>query len=309
MRRGARCPGGGRSVLVIGNPIAGGGRARSCIDRLVSLLDARGHDVERFLTREAGEAAARAELVDDGIDRLVVVGGDGTLNEVLNGLRDPSRVPLVQLPTGTANVLAHDLGLPRDPEGTADLIDKGAVCRIDMGVAGGRRFLLMLSAGFDALVTREVRSRRTGRLGYAGYAQPILRALQGYRPPRLSVSVDDAEPVPCGLTIASSTCNYGGLFSISPSARPDSGHLDICLLPAASRRALLEIGVRSLVGGVAEQRGVIHRVGRRVSICADDPTPIEIDGDYAGTTPITAQLLPRVVPVLVPRALPRASAR
>jgi YegS/Rv2252/BmrU family lipid kinase len=286
---------------VIGNPIAGGGRARSCIGRLVALLDERGHDVEAFLTREAGEAGARAELVDDEIERLVVVGGDGTLNEVVNGLRDPSRVPLVQLPTGTANVLAHDLGLPCTPEGTADLVETGAVFRIDLGLAGRRRFLLMLSAGFDALVTREVRSRRTGRLGYLGYARPILRALRDYAPPRLRVSVDGAEPLPCGLVIASSTRNYGGLFSISRTAGPDSGHLDVCLLAAKSRRSLLEIGARALAGGIAEQSDVVHRVGRGVSISADEPVPVEIDGDYAGTTPITAQLLPRVVPVLVPR--------
>ncbi len=295
-----RRPDASLGVLVIGNPIAGGGRAGRCIERLVSLLDARGHDVERFLTREAGEAAARAGQLDDGVERLVVVGGDGTLNEVVNGLADPSRVPLAQLPTGTANVLAHDLGLPREPEGTVDLLERGAVRRIDMGIAGQRRFLLMLSAGFDALVTREVKSQRTGRLGYAGYAEPLLRALRGYTPPTLRVSVNGGRPIPCGLAVASSTRNYGGLFSIARDAGPDTGHLDVCLLPSASRRSIVRLGLRALAGEVAEQRGVIHRVGRRVMICSDDPAPIEIDGDYAGTTPITAQLLPRVVPFLVP---------
>ena len=149
-------------VLVIGNPVSGGGRSGRLLERLVRSLEQKGHAVDVFLTEGAGEARRRAEQLEAGADRLVVVGGDGTLNEVLNGLPDPSRIPLTQLATGTANLLAHDLRLPFSVSGMTRLLENGSVRRLDMGLARDRRFLLVVSAGFDAMVTHEVQANRSG---------------------------------------------------------------------------------------------------------------------------------------------------
>ena len=99
-------------VLIIGNPIAGTGRTERLVHEFGGLLARRGHDVEICLTARAGEAGKRARSISSNLGRLVVAGGDGTVNEVLNGLADPSRVPLLLLPTGTANQLALTLQLP-----------------------------------------------------------------------------------------------------------------------------------------------------------------------------------------------------
>ena len=89
-------------------------------------------------------------------------------------MTDPSRVPLAQLPCGTANILGHELGFSSKPENVARVVTHGSVRKIDMGLAGDRRFLMVVSAGFDALVTHEVLQGRQGTLGYRGYAGPIL---------------------------------------------------------------------------------------------------------------------------------------
>ncbi len=287
-------------IVVLGNPIAGGGQARQRIDALAARLRERGHDTEVQLTERAGDAALRARRLEPDVDRLVVVGGDGTLNEALNGLPDPTRVPLAQLPTGTANLLARDLRLPFDAEGTARLLDAGELRHLDMGCAGGRRFLMLVSAGFDALVTQELAGRRRGTLGFVGYARPILRALRRYRPPRLRVAVDGGEPLACGLVIASNTRNYGGLFTVVREARCDSGQLEVCLFTRASLPSLIRVAVQGLFGGVSDKRGVVHLRGRRVSIGAEEPTPVEVDGDYFGTTPVDVELHPRCVPFVAP---------
>ena len=287
-------------VLVIGNPISGGGEARSKIEVLERELTARGHVVEVFLTQKAGDAAERAGRIEADADRLVVAGGDGTLNEVLNGLPDPGRLPIAQLPSGTANILAHELGFPTDPAGTAEMVDQGEVRHVDLGRVGARRFLMVVSAGFDALVTQHISEHRSGKLGYRGYVKPVLEVMKGYVPKTLWVSVDDEPALACEGFIASSTRNYGGLFRISDEARPDSGLLHVCLVEKASIGNIIELGIAGLLRGVAKHPGVVYRTATRLAVFSDEPVPVEIDGDYAGTTPIAVDLRPGAVPILVP---------
>jgi len=154
-------------VLVVVNPIAGGGAAARGAERLVRLLEGRGHAVECFSTRspqEAGEGVRKRES-QGCLDCIVVAGGDGTVNDVVNGLEDPSRIPLAHLAYGTANMLARELRIPRDPGALVSLVERGASRRIDLGRAGSRRFLLVASSGFDAMVTRAISRTRRGTLG------------------------------------------------------------------------------------------------------------------------------------------------
>ena len=130
------------------------------------------------------------------------------------------------------------------------------------------------------MVTRAISRARRGTLGYPGYARPILQALRHYRAPRLRVSVDTAEPLSGALAVVSNIRNYGGIFSVADHARPDSGVL---------RR-------------VSRLPDVTYRTGRRIVIEAREPTAVQIDGDYRGTTPLTIEVEPSVVPVLAPLA-------
>lgn len=289
-------------VLVIGNPVSGGGRARRLAVRLVERLQGAGHAVELCMTAAPGDARRRAAQVDRATDRLVVVGGDGTLNEVLNGLADPTQIPLTQLATGTANLLARDLRLPRTPEGLAPLVSSGPIRRIDLGLAGERRFLAVASAGFDSMVVREIHERRTGTLGYAAYVRPILRVLRGYRPPQLTVELDGCDPIEGQLVIVSKTRSYGGLFTIGAGARCDLGRFVVSILPRASVLQLLRAVGWALAGGLAGRKGIVQRTAARVAIRAAEPTPVEVDGDCAGTTPVELDLVPTCVPFVVPAA-------
>jgi len=291
-------------VLVVVNPIAGGGAAARGAERLVRRLGDRGHAVECFSTRspeEAGERVRKRESEGD-LDRIVVAGGDGTVNDVLNGLEDPSRIPLAHLAYGTANMLARELGIPRDPEALAALVERGTCRRLDLGRAGSRRFLLVASSGFDAMVTRAISRTRRGTLGYPGYARPILRALRHYRAPRLRVYVDGAEPLPGALAVVSNIRNYGGIFSIADRARPDSGVLDICVFSGGRVGDLLRYACAAGARRVSRLPDVAYRTGRRIVIEAQEPTAVQIDGDYRGTTPLSIEVDASVVPILTPQA-------
>lgn len=288
-------------VLVICNPISGGGRAAKFAGKLRELLEGSGHGVDLFLTSAAGDARRRASQAGPDVDRIVSVGGDGTLNEVLNGLEDPSRIPFTQLATGTANLLAHDLNLPYDAEGVSHLLEHGTIRRLDLGLLGDRRFLMVVSSGFDAMVTLEAQGNRSGTMSYARWLPSIIKVLRDYEPPQFTVSVDDREPIEGQLVIVSNVRNYGGLFTLADRAVCDSGYLDVCVLTRAALPGLMKALVGGLTGGLSRSAGVAYVQGTRIGITSTRPVPVELDGDPCGTTPIEITLKPRQVPIVVPR--------
>jgi YegS/Rv2252/BmrU family lipid kinase len=289
-------------VLVIGNPAAGAGRAGRRAAALVRALEARGHAVDWRLTRAPGDARRLAAAGEGRADCIVAAGGDGTLNEVLNGLAEPSATPLAPMPLGTANMLARALGVPRDPEALARAVEGGARRRIDLCRADGTRFLAVAGVGFDALVTERVGARRHGRLGYRGYAVPILAALARYRPPRLSVRLDGGAPVAGGFLIASKLPNYGGVLRVAPAARLDAGRFEACLLREARVPDLLRAVVPAFRGRLAALRNVAFAEATHIRVDSESPAPVQLDGDYWGTTPVSFEVEPGVVPVVVPAA-------
>ncbi|MEE8075636.1 MAG: diacylglycerol kinase family protein [Candidatus Binatia bacterium] len=207
------------NVTLIANPVAGSGKAGRQIQKLVQILDRRGDYVETFITQAAGDARRSASRIEPGSGTIVVAGGDGTLNEVINGVADPSTIPIVLLPTGTANVLAHELGLPSDPEEVAGILAQGVVRKLDMGMIDDRRFMLMVSTGFDAMVTERIQRGRKG-LGYIGYVRPLLGVLAHYRAPKLRITVDGREGLKGALVVVATSETTGESFQsrIEPAA-------------------------------------------------------------------------------------------
>ena len=289
-------------VLVIGNPIAGTGQAERLISRFTRRLEHRGHNVQILMTTRAGEALERARSVQGDLDRLVVAGGDGTVNEVINGLADPSRIPILHLPTGTANQLARSLELPFDAEKLVGILEQGRIRRIDMGLAGSRRFLLLVSSGFDARVAEEVKKCRGSALGYSGYLFPILKAFASHRQARLDVIVDEKERIGGCNVMALKVREYGGAFVFAEEARLDSGRFEVCVFEQGSLGWMSLYAVAGLVGKAAEVPGVIHRSARTVRIESEEPVPVEIDGDYSGMTPVDISIQPAVVPLVAPNS-------
>jgi YegS/Rv2252/BmrU family lipid kinase len=294
-------------VLVIGNPAAGLGRAHGRASALVRALEARGHQVESVTTGCRGDAGRHAAAAEGKVDCIVAAGGDGTLAEIVNGLADPRATPLAVLPLGTANMLARALGLPAAPAALAALVERGAVRRLDLGLArfadgAALRFLSVAGIGFDAQVTAAIARTRRGRLGFRGYALPIARTLARYRAPRLAVRLDGGEPVACGFAIVGKLPNYGGVLRVTPGARPDDGRLHACLFLRASRRDLFRFVAPAFRGRLGARADVLLRPAQALEIEAPEPVAVQLDGDYVGTTPVALRVSAGVVPVLAPSA-------
>jgi diacylglycerol kinase family enzyme len=272
-------------VLIVANPISGRGRSTAVANELVRALAARGRPAELYSSRARGDLATRARALEPGADMIVACGGDGTLREVLEGLPGRS-IPVGHLPCGTANVLARELGLPRDVPRALDVLLAGRTRALDTASANGRLCCLIASAGFDARVVREIEARRDGPIQAWAYVPATWHALRGYRAPRLFVRIDDgARRGPYGFVFVTNAKRYAGRVRLEHSARLDDERMEAYLFPSGGFAALASTFARALLTGLPTGDVELQRL-RAIRVESDEPVPLEIDGDSAGTTPL-----------------------
>lgn len=284
-------------IKLIANPVAGG-NARPQIEELCRYFADQGHDVDLCLTERRGDAEAAARSARaQGHTRIVAAGGDGTLNEVINGLA-PSTIPLAFIPLGTVNVLALEIGLPFDLLAAAEVAVRGVPTSVCLGQAGERKFLLMAGIGFDAEVVRAVDSRLKRRIGRFAYVVAGLKVLRRWRAPRLTVSLSDGSVRPAGSVIIGNGRLYGGSFSLTPHARLADETFEVLLLRRASRWALLQTALDALL-----QRPPAPRVGallRTTKLTISGDAAIQVDGDDLGDLPCEFTALPAALSLVLP---------
>ncbi len=289
----------GRKILIVANPISGRGNASRLIEKVCKLIQARNFSYEVVMTAEHGETVKRLSGLRSRFKRIVIIGGDGTVNATINALQQPISSPLAVLPAGTANMLAQELNLPYDPTEFVDMLEHGLVRYLDVGVAEKRLFMLLLSVGFDAMVTKELSDSRDNILGYRGYLLPILKVISKYKIPDLRVSVD-GKPHTGSLALIFHSRNYGGIFNVSQSAELDSGRFEVCILKSGAIPNMLRYSIAALMKRLSDLPDVEYASGSSIRIESDEPVAVEIDGDYFGTTPVTIEVARNAVPVMVP---------
>ncbi|HEV2335724.1 MAG TPA: YegS/Rv2252/BmrU family lipid kinase [Stellaceae bacterium] len=273
-------------VLIILNPAAGrSGSSRRRLDRVIAALERQGCAV---VLRQAGPTKGDVERLareaEADFEIVVAAGGDGTLNAVVNGMAAaPRTVGLV--PLGTANVLAHDLGLPRDPERLAVLIAEGPARPIWPGRVAGRLFLTMASSGFDAETVAAVNPRLIQHLGRVAFAWAIMVCLWRYRACALSIRIDDIEHRAATVIAAKGRC-YAGPYLIAPRADLAEPMLDLVLLHRSGRFAVLRYLATLLLGRVAQCRDITVLRARAASVSAAAAVPVQADGEIVARLPV-----------------------
>lgn len=286
-------------LLVIANPIAGGGRGRTLAPELAFALRQRGVASSLHFTTSARDARDRARTAGvEPFDGLVVVGGDGTLNEVLNGMPDPTR-PLGVLPVGTANVLALELELPRKPQFAAEVIARGRTRTLAIGCAGDRRFLLFAGAGIDGAVVERLHQVRTGTLGKHKWAGPILHTLWRWPRFRLRATFADGSALDdLASVLVTRVRNYGGVVQLVPGIQADDGQLHVLCFRRRGRAWWAWQGLRGCLRLMRPGPDLIVR--HTASLRIDGEAPVQIDGDFAGRTPLAIGLEPRAARIFAP---------
>jgi YegS/Rv2252/BmrU family lipid kinase len=298
-------------VLLIRNPTAGR-RRQGLVDAVVRELKAEGWTVELVDTAAAGDARRLAEGHEAGRYAVIAVaGGDGTINEVVNGLatRGESAPPLAIVPLGTANVLAHELGLGSTAAALAKTIMFGRAVLVQPGQASGdgdpRCFSLMAGAGFDAKVVAGVSAPLKRRLGKAAYVWRSLIETRRYRPVRYAVEIDGA-PYEAASVIVTRSRHYAGPYVVAPNAALSEPLLHVCLFERWGRSQTLRFGLALLRGRLSRTGGYRVITGRqiKISVLSDAGElrrqPVQIDGDDALTLPISIGLSSAAVRLLQP---------
>ena len=272
---------------------------------------ARSDRIELLGTGRAVDARTAArKAVESGADRVVAIGGDGTVVEAAAGLLavdDPP--PLAIVPQGTANLLALNLGIPHDRESAIRTAFSSAVERIDCGRANGEPFLIAVGAGVHAdVIARADRSSKR-RWGVAAYGIAGWHATRGVTPARFAVEIDGEE-----IEIEATTVQVMNVASVirrgwefARGVSPVDGILDVVAHRAATLAEHIVTAAAVVRGAPTATDLVIHRPGRRVRVTVDPPVTVQRDGEMAGRTPVEIDVLPRALPVVLPQGGPWTS--
>ncbi len=290
-------------VGLVCNPSAGGGKAAAVAARAQTRLHTHGIDVTVRSTSTPQEASDITQEMAQDVDVVVAVGGDGTVNEVVNGLAG-TNIPLGIVPAGTVNVLALELGIPFDTDRACDVIAAGSALSLDLGTANGRRFTLMLGAGIDAMTVREldpIAKRRFGRLAFVSTG-----VLSRIRHPQPDFEVDvDGQSFQATFAVVGNSRFYAGRFGVTTEADPTDGVFDVLVYYGQSLAAdaLFWMGVPLELH--LGHPGVTYVRGAKVTLRpldADDIVWFQTDGELAGALPATAIIEQRALQVFVPDA-------
>lgn len=290
-------------LLIVLNPCAGRYRADH-IKRITVALQSHGILADIYETRGPGDAiTALAKLTPD-FDIVVAAGGDGTVNEVLNGIRG-SAVILGIIPCGTTNVLATELGLPTKPEAIAALLASGHTREIYSGEVNGRRFGMMVGIGYDAKVVAGVSATLKQKFGKLAYILSMLRELRNFGRQQYLLHIDDSVHT-ASAVVATLGQHYAGSYIFARNARIDEARIDILLVQTLNRWAFL-LMLLALPLGWAEKLPFMKTVkAKRVRIShypAQANTAresIEADGDCVGYLPADLHVIETPLKVLVP---------
>ena len=280
-------------ICIIANPAARG--VRASLERLKRLS----RNVIIRTTRGPGDAEAQSErAVDQGYTTLVAAGGDGTINEVVNGIGS-APVALGILPMGTVNVLAMELGIPFNLVAAWKVIRGGKIRLIDQASANGHLFIQMAGIGLDAQIVERNSRQIKQVLGPLSY---LLTATQvaAEKPPKLRVICDGRPTAEGSFVLVGNGRFYGGPFSLFKEADMQDGLLDVCVFKHMNYLALIRYFRGALFGSLTKFTDVNYFKARHLRVEANRHVPLEADGELVGHAPVEFSVRRRKLRVLVP---------
>ena len=255
-------------------------------------------------TTETGHAtriAARAAAAK--IPLVLALGGDGTLNEVANGLAG-TETALGTLPAGTSNIWAREAGISRKLVEAVRLMATGERRLIDLGKAGDRYFMLFAGIGVDAQITRTVSLDMKRHVGAAAYGIAAFREALRWRSRSVTVRLDGVERrMDVLMAFAGNTRLYAGLTKITPNAVVDDGLLDVCIYEGSGSLDIAMHTARTLLKSHKKANKVLCQQVRRLEFDWEEPLPMQLDGDPVGDCPREIAVAPRALWVVVPAGL------
>lgn len=291
-------------ALLVANAKAGRVRGEAGVVRIEQRLRDAGMEVVTLPPsrpdRMAGALANALAGEAPGETRVVVAGGDGTINSALPALAGTG-FPLAILPVGSVNVLARELGVPRELGAAIGVASQGRLRRIDLGTANGKPFALMAGMGFDAEVVGSVAQDVKNVVGSFAYVGRGLHLLATYPPSRFRIEADGEKfETEAWLAVVANASRYSYRWRLAPEASIDDGWLDLCLFSSQSLTGTARQVIAVLSGRHATHPGVRHMRAKSLTFDCEPSVAFQLDGDAVGSTPVQVRVAPRALSVLVP---------
>ncbi len=295
-----------RKATLISNPKTGRYASRRLrpVQELASRLESLGVKVDLKLTAGPGEAteiAARAAR--NGASDVIVAGGDGTINEAVQGIAGTA-ARLAIIPRGTANVLARELGLPLNDEQAIEVAARGKSRKIYLGLAidektnESRYFVLMAGIGLDASVVRRVQPSLKKRIGKGAFWISGLSHLATWNPHPFTLEIEGQTYTATFAAIGNGG-RYGGDLAITPGARLDQGQFEVCIIETTSRLRYLHLLSYAMRNGMPRDTPEVRFVNA-VSVRAFGDAQVQVDGELIGHLPMRFEIAPHSLEVIVP---------
>ena len=284
------------STLIILNPAAHGERAQRKQARVESLA----RDCVVCATTRTGEAESMARrAVAEGFEKIVAAGGDGTINEVVNGLAG-TQARLGLLPIGTMNVFATELGLPvNDLEGCWNIVQGEHIRSVDLARANQKFFVQLAGVGLDAQVVKETSAQLKRNFGPLSY---LISAAQiaARQPPKLFIKSEDAAIDEGSFVLVGNGRLYGGPFPFFKHASLDDGLLDVIVFKRLGYLEIIKYLQDVVFSSDIRVPEVEYFQTRQLRVESDQAVPVELDGELVGNCPVEFSLQERALQVLVP---------
>jgi YegS/Rv2252/BmrU family lipid kinase len=289
----------GMPLTLLVNPHSAGGKTLKLLPRVEAALDARRIEFRVQRTKGLEHGAEQALRAIEADEVPVVISGDGLLGAV-GGAMAGSETPLGIIPGGRGNDLARVLEIPDDPEAAVEVLLAGQSRRIDVGEANGKRFLGIVSVGFDSECNRlanEVKFLRSNLV----YAYSALRTLISWKPARFTIRVDEERTRFSGYSISvANNSTFGGGMRIAPNAVLDDGQFDIVTIGEVGKLRYVANLPKVFKGTHIEEEQVQVFRAQHLELTASRPFPVYADGEHLTDLPASLRVLPRALSVLVP---------
>lgn len=292
------------NTCVILNPSAGSVRVLEDLVKQIAQLP----DAKVQMTTKSGSAArlARAAL-RNGCNLIVAAGGDGTLNEVINGIREnagETRVGLI--PLGTGNDFARTIGLPTELDAALEVVRAGHTREIDLVRVTSdkvRYFLNVSAGGFSGLVNEKLTPEMKKTWGPLAYLRSAAAALPELRAYRTTLAFDNTESLTLDLynVVVANGRYVGGGTLIAPEASVDDGQLDIILIPKRPAAELALLAAQVVVGAHLSSEAVVFRRAAKLTVNSKPGMWFNVDGELVGNEPACFEILPRALRFVVPK--------
>ncbi|MDD5459304.1 MAG: diacylglycerol kinase family protein [Phycisphaerae bacterium] len=288
-------------ISYIINPKSGSNSRKIVSREFKNYLVSKGFDVRCSVTKslEHARQLANEAAVDFDCAMVAAVGGDGTIREIAHGLEGSDK-PLFMVPSGTENLLAHEMGFDGGVKPLIEVFEKEYKRPLDLGCINGQCFACIAGFGFDADVVKRVAAKREGHINHFAYFWPIWRTFWHYKFPVLKVEID-GETVfeDRGLVFVGNISHYAIGLEIAKNADFSDGLLDVCIFKCANRFSLIKISLLTMFKQHLRSKQTTYLRGKNIKVSSPAANMCsEIDGDPGPDLPAEIEIIPSAVNVM-----------